>query len=133
MTLGSGRSTSFQCACTTGEVGVAWRAMRMNADAGLTSKSARAPLRRTAVRNRVRFMVSRPPLPDRGGVALVDLDLVGGVQIGLDSIEECRQRLIAGDLALIHRSVRGEHPKPVQLVADVLQAVVIGDDRVFPL
>src|SRR5438552_4843552 len=133
MTLTTGRSESFQCAWMTGEVGLAWRVMRMNADAGLASESASAPLRRTAMRNRVRFMVARPPLPDRGGIARIDLRLALKIEIRLDSIEERAQRLVARDLALVHRSIRGEHLETVQLVPDVLQAGVIGHDRVFPL
>src|SRR6266704_2203498 len=103
MTLGSGRSASFQCAWTTGEVGVAWRAIRMNADAGPASESASAPLRRTAtaMRNRMRFMIARPPLPDRGGSARIDLRLALKIEIRLDSIEERAQRLVTRDLALV--------------------------------
>src|ERR1700740_165419 len=103
MTLGSGRSASFQCAWTTGDVGLAWRVMRINADAGPASESASAPLRRTAtaMRNRRLFMAARPPLPDRGGIAGVDLDLAINVQVRLDSVEERAQRLVAGALALL--------------------------------
>src|SRR5215510_10688917 len=108
---------------------VPWRVIRMKAEAGLTSESANAPLRRTAaaMRNRFEVMAARPPLLDGG----VDLRLAVDVELGLDAVEERVERLVSRDLGPVHRAVRRERLQSVDVVTDVLDAVLVRRDGVL--
>src|SRR6185503_1527016 len=133
MTLESGSEESSQCAWTTPVFVALARVRRMNAEAGLTSESAKtkAPRAVRAIRIRLDFMVYRPPLLGWG--VGVDLDLAVNVQGGLDAVEERVQGLIRsrgrGDLL----AVLGEQLGSCEVVTHLLHAVLAGYDRVLAL
>src|SRR2546422_11682685 len=105
----------------------------MNAEAGLTSESAKtkAPRAVRAIRVRLEFMVDRPPLLGWG--VGVDLDLAIRVQAGLDAVEERVQRHVRRRRRVDVGAALREKLGAGEVVADRLHAVLAGRDRVFAL
>src|SRR6266436_146755 len=91
ITVRTGIAESSQCACTTPVPAALGRVIRMKAEAGLTSESAKTntPSAARAIRIRVDFMIVPPPLLGWG--VGVDLDLAVDIERGLETVDEGAQ------------------------------------------
>src|SRR5258705_961239 len=133
MTLLSGSEDTSQWAWMTPVPVPLARVIRMKAEAGLTSESAKAnaPSAVRAIRIRFDFMVYRPPLLGWG--VGVDLDLAIHIQRRLDPVDERVQRLVRRGRGIDVLAALGEQLRAYEVVAHHLHAVLPGRDRVLAL
>src|SRR5512140_1078441 len=103
----------------------------MKAAAGAAFARAKAPTRSAATMKRKRFvfMVARPPLLVGG----FDLHLARLVELGAQTIEERLERLRLAGFRFGRLAARRDEHEPVDLVADVLLALLVRGHGVLAL